>query len=88
MESAAIVSVIVFLGCYAVSLFYLNTRVRLKAENGSVDGSYEHRFSETDDSLKEGVSAVGIFILTLLGLMILIGLFCAYAFRFDPGLLE
>jgi len=82
------VFVIVLLGCYTALLFYLNTKVRLKDEHGSVDGTYEHRFSRTDEALKAGVSAVGLMILALLGMMILVGLLCVYALLFDPGLLN
>ena len=88
MEPAVIVF-IVLLGGYTSALLYLNARVRSEEEprGGGVEEPHQPA-SQLDDLLKTGVSAGGVAILGLLGMMVLMALLCVYALLFDPHLLE
>jgi hypothetical protein len=89
MEPAFIVF-IVLLGGYTSALLYLNARVRTDQEppGGGVEEPQRQPASQLNDLLKTGVSAGGVAILGLLGMMVLMALLCVYALLFDPHLLE
>ena len=89
MEPAVIVF-IVLLGGYTSALLYLNAIVRSdeKPRAGSVEEPHRQLASQLNNLLKTGVSAGGVAILGLLGMIVLMALLCVYALLFDPHLLE
>jgi hypothetical protein len=88
MEPAVIVF-IVLLGGYTAALLYLNSKVR--SDEGPLAGvDQEHGLlvARLNGLLKTGVSAAGVAILGLFGMMCLMALLWVYAALFDPHLLE